>query len=157
MPPKKGRESFVIHRLGPQDGAQLEKALDLFAEAFDDIENYSTSRPSSKYRDTLLARDDFILLATLAGQAIVGALAAYELKKFEQERSEFYIYDLAVGEDWRRNGIATALINTLKDIAKTRQIDTIYVQADYGDDAALALYKKLGSGQNVMHFDITLD
>jgi aminoglycoside 3-N-acetyltransferase I len=152
-----GRESFVIHRLGPQDGAQLEKALDLFAEAFDDIENYSADRPSSTYRDTLLARDDFILLVALAGQAIVGALAAYELKKFEQERSEFYIYDLAVGEDWRRNGIATALINTLKDSATKRQIDTLYVQADYGDDAAIALYKKLGTGQKVMHFDITMD
>ena len=41
---------------------------------------------------------------------MVGALAAYELLKFEAERSEIYIYDLAVLEEFRRRGIATALI-----------------------------------------------
>jgi aminoglycoside 3-N-acetyltransferase I len=30
----------------------------------------------------------------------------------------------------------------------------IYVQADYGDDAAVALYEKLGLREEVMHFDI---
>jgi len=41
-------------------------------------------------------------------------LAAYELRKFEQERSEVYIYDLAVASAHRREGIATALIERLK-------------------------------------------
>ena len=30
----------------------------------------------------------------------------------------------------------------------------IYVQADYGDDAAIALYSKLGIREDVLHFDI---
>ena len=30
----------------------------------------------------------------------------------------------------------------------------IYVQADYGDDPAIALYDKLGTREDVMHFDI---
>jgi aminoglycoside 3-N-acetyltransferase I len=51
---------------------------------------------------------------------VVGGLAAYELKKFEQERSEIYIYDLAVREEHRRQGIATALIGELKAIARRR-------------------------------------
>jgi aminoglycoside 3-N-acetyltransferase I len=38
----------------------------------------------------------FVALVALDGPAVVGALAGYELPKFEQERSEFYIYDLAV-------------------------------------------------------------
>jgi aminoglycoside 3-N-acetyltransferase I len=45
-------------------------------------------------------------------------LAAYVLKKFEQERTEIYIYDLAVGEKYRRRGIATGLINKLREIAR---------------------------------------
>jgi aminoglycoside 3-N-acetyltransferase I len=33
----------------------------------------------------------------------------------------------------------------------------IYVQADYGDDPAIALYSKLGTREDVMHFDIAPD
>jgi len=38
----------------------------------------------------------------LKGGVVVGALAAYELKRFEQEHSEIYIYDLAVGSEQQR-------------------------------------------------------
>ena len=48
---------------------------------------------------------------------IVGGLVGYELPKFEQERSEFYVYDLAVREDRRRQGVATALINEFRSVA----------------------------------------
>ena len=86
----------------------------------------------------------------------VGGIAAYVLPKFEQARSEIYIYDLAVHEARRRRGIATALITELKRIAIERGAYVIYVQADYGDDAAIALYTKLGTREDVMHFDISL-
>lgn len=33
----------------------------------------------------------------------------------------------------------------------------IYVQPDYGDEPAIALYTKLGVRENVMHFDIAVD
>ena len=48
---------------------------------------------------------------------VIGDLAAYELKKFEQERSELYIYDLAVAAPHRRYGVTTARISRLKLIA----------------------------------------
>ena len=84
----------------------------------------------------------------------MGALAAYELRKFEQERSEIYIYDLAVVASQRRQGIATALIEALRHIARQRGVYVIFVQADYGDDPAIALYSKLGVREDVLHFDI---
>jgi len=39
------------------------------------------------------------------GNEAVGGLAAYELDKFEQDRREIYIYDLAVVESHRRNAL----------------------------------------------------
>ena len=51
------------------------------------------------------------------------------LPKFEQERSEVYIYDLAVAVAHRREGIATALIMELKRIASLRGAYVIFVQA----------------------------
>ena len=69
---------------------------------------------------------------------------AYELDKFEKARREVYIYDLAVRAAHRRQGIATGLIARLGEIPARRSAWVIYVQADYGDDPAIALYEKLG-------------
>jgi ribosomal protein S18 acetylase RimI-like enzyme len=74
--------------------------------------------------------------------------------KFEQERIEFYIYDLAVGEQWRRRGVATALIEEVRLIAAANAAETIFIQADHGDEPAIALYSKLGRREDVIHFDI---
>ncbi|HEP9556073.1 TPA: aminoglycoside N-acetyltransferase AAC(3)-Ic, partial [Pseudomonas aeruginosa] len=76
------------------------------------------------------------------------------LPKFEQQRKEIYIYDLGVQGAYRRRGIATALINELQRIAHDIGAYVIFVQADYGDDPAVALYTKLGIREDVMHFDI---
>ena len=72
----------------------------------------------------------------------------------EQARTEICIYDLAVDEAFRRRGIATAMIEELKAVARARGAYVIYVQADHGDDAAIALYTKLGVREDVLHFDI---
>ena len=135
----------------------MEELLAVFGEAFDDFDTYSSSRPSGAYLKRLLSSDYFIALASLKNGAVVGGLAAYELQKFEQERSEIYIYDLAVAAEHRREGIATALIQELKKIAIERTAYIIYVQADLGDDPAIALYTKLGVREDVLHFDIAID
>ena len=146
--------SFTIHQLMPQDLGVMFAMLDMFGEAFEDVETYGKARPGKDYCERLLSSNHFIALAALQAGAVVGGLAAYELHKFEQERSEIYIYDLAVSESHRRRGIATALINELQDIAAQRGAYVIFVQADLGDDPAIALYTKLGTREDVLHFDI---
>ena len=100
--------------------------------------------------------DNFIALAATANGDVVGGLAAYVLQKFEQERSEIYIYDLAVEEAHRRRGVATALIEELRKIAAAHGAYVIFVQADHGDEPAIALYTKLGIREDVLHFDIAV-
>ncbi len=78
------------------------------------------------------------------------------LLKFEQERAELYIYDLAVLEPFRRRGIAEALIRFLKPIADLAGVHVVFVQADHGDDPAISLYERLGVGEKVLHFDLHL-
>lgn len=126
----------------------------MFAKTFDDEENYASKPPSDAYLARLLAKPNCVVLAALAGNQVVGALVSYELEKFEQERSEFYIYDLGVDESFRRQGVATTLIDKLRAIAAERGGWVVYVQADYGDEPAIALYTKLGAREDVMHFDI---
>lgn len=135
----------------------MEELLTVFGEAFDEVDTYSSFHPSDAYLKRLLSSDYFIALTALKNGTVVGGLAAYELQKFEQERSEIYIYDLAVAAEHRREGIATALIQELKKIAVARSAYVIFVQADIGDDPAIALYTKLGVREDVLHFDIAID
>jgi aminoglycoside 3-N-acetyltransferase I len=150
--------SVVIRQLTAADGALMEGLLTTFGEAFDDVETYSAHRPSEGYLRQLLGSDSFIALAAVKHGTVVGGLTAYELKKFEQERSELYIYDLAVAAEHRRVGIATMLIEQLKAIAAERRAYVIFVQADTSaeDEPAIALYAKLGRREEVLHFDIAV-
>lgn len=145
---------FLVRQLGPADVATLRDMLRMFGEAFGEVATYTCQPPGSDYLKRLLEGDTFIAVAALKGETVVGGLAAYELRKFEQERSEIYIYDLAVASDHRRQGIATALIGELKRLAAARGAYVIFVQADHGDDPAIKLYTKLGVREDVLHFDI---
>ncbi|AOP62467.1 MULTISPECIES: AAC(3)-I family aminoglycoside N-acetyltransferase [Moraxellaceae] len=150
--------SVKIVHLTKNDVALLQSINAMFSEVFDDEASYSANKPSSSYLQTLLGTSSFIALAAVDEDKVVGAIAAYELQKFEQQRSEIYIYDLAVISVYRRKGIATSLIQELKTIGASRGAYVIYVQADKGeeDQPAIELYSKLGTIEDVFHFDIAV-
>jgi aminoglycoside 3-N-acetyltransferase I len=145
---------FSIYQITPNDIALIQSMLVAFGEAFSEVDTYSGNQPSAAYLKRLLENDYFIALVALKDSEVVGGIAAYELIKFEQERSEIYIYDLAVAVTHRREGIATALIQELKKIAEVRGAYVVFVQADIDDKPAIALYTKLGVREDVLHFDI---
>jgi aminoglycoside 3-N-acetyltransferase I len=147
---------MALRRLEPSDIPLLRELNAMFGRAFADADTYRAP-PSDAYLESLLAKEHVVALAAMAGEEVVGGLVAYELDKFEQARREYYIYDLAVAEEHRRQGVATALIGNLREIAAQRGAWVIYVQADYGDSPAIALYEKLGAREDVMHFDIAVE
>ena len=149
--------SILVRRLGSADLPLMLKLNTLFADAFDDPDTYTSEVPSHCYLEGLLAKEHVIALVALADQNVLGGLVAYELDKFERMRREFYIYDLAVAQDQRKRGVATALIEQLREIALQRGAWVVFVQADYGDDAAIGLYEKLGVREEVLHFDIGIE
>jgi len=143
-----------FEQLERSDVIRLKQLLAVFGEAFEDRATYQDAVPPDFYLESFLADERCITVVAMEGGEVAGGLVAYELVKFERERKEFYIYDLAVKETHRRRGIATGLIVTLKAIARARGAYVIYVQADRGDDAAIALYESLGVREDVLHFDI---
>ena len=143
-----------IRILGAGDAPVMAAMNAMFGAAFDDPDAYSRAPADDAYLSRLLGSDGFIAVAALDGDAVAGGLAAYVLPKFEQARSEVYIYDLAVAAAYRRRGIATALIAALQREAAARGAWVIYVQADLGDAPAIALYTRLGTREDVLHFDI---
>lgn len=148
-------KNIIIRQLRDSDVGLFRELLEVFGRVFDEISTYTSAQPDTSYLSKLLGSEHFIALAAIADQSVIGGLVAYELLKFEQERSEIYIYDLAVEAQHRRNGVATALINDLRMIAAARGAYVIYVQADPSDEPAVALYTKIGTREDVLHFDIT--
>lgn len=130
----------------------------LFAREFEEPETYNARPPGDAYLRELLSRPHFIALCAFQGAEILGGLVAYVLQKFEQERSEIYIYDLAVARAYRRQGIATALIEKLRALAPGFGTSVIFVQADTTseDVPAQKLYASLGTKESVYHYDISV-
>jgi aminoglycoside 3-N-acetyltransferase I len=146
--------SYEHRQLGRGDIQLFRDLLGVFADAFGEPGTYLSSQPQDSYLNKLLGQDQFIAVVALDNQVVVGGLAAYVLEKFEQERSEIYIYDLAVAEAHRRKGVATGLIRYLQSVGESYRAWVIFVQADPGDAPALQLYASLGTREDVHHFDI---
>jgi len=114
---------YTFEPLTASDVGLLKDLLRVFGEAFEDIETYQGAVPADDYLRSLLATRHFIVVVARSGPVsneVVGGLVAYELQKFERERSEIYIYDLAVAKEHRRQGVATGLIAELKRVAAAR-------------------------------------
>jgi aminoglycoside 3-N-acetyltransferase I len=152
--PQTADPRFDIRVLDAADTALLRDLLTMFGEAFGELDTYTAHQPDDAYLGQLLGGRLFIALVAQAAGRVVGGLAAYVLPKFEQVRSEIYLYDLAVEQPWRRRGVASALIAELQHLASERGAYVIFVQADQGDDPAIALYTQRGRSEEVLHFDI---
>ena len=147
---------YFYRRLTRADASLLKDLLRIFGEAFSQIDTYQRSVPGDDYLIGLLTKQHFIAVVAMKDDEVVGGLAAYELDKFEQDRREIYIYDLAVMESHRRRGVATGLIDELRRIASERNVYVIFVQADIDDGPAIALYESLGKKETAFHFDIEI-
>ncbi|MEL6877750.1 MAG: GNAT family N-acetyltransferase [Pseudomonadota bacterium] len=147
----------VVRRLGNDDVAGFRAMNAIFSDVFEEPENYASHPPDDAYCTRWLSNSHNVaILADVDGEA-VGALAGYVLEKFEQVRTELYIYDLAVREQARRRGIATAMIEEMRQIARDYGAWTVFVQADVfeEDEPARSLYRKLASDETMAHhFDI---
>jgi aminoglycoside 3-N-acetyltransferase I len=146
--------TYTFRHLSTGDVPVLKALLAVFGTAFEDAIAYGSNVPDDAYQSRLLGKEHFIAVVAMTDGAVIGGLVAYQLDKFEQDRREIYIYDLAVLTEHRRRGVATGLITELKRIAAARDVYVIFVQADLEDGPAIALYEKLGTKETAHHFDI---
>lgn len=146
----------AVRRLGPGDADVIRAMNAMFGEAFAEPRTYGAGWPEEDWIERLLAFPHVVAMVAEADGTVVGGLVAYVLPKFEQRRSEIYVYDLAVAASHRRQGIATALLKALAPVADAEQAHAVFVQADSMDAAAIALYDRLGRREEVLHFDLDL-
>lgn len=139
---------ITTQRLSSSDLSIMRALNEVFGRTFEDPENYRNHLPSDAYLVQFLDDKKHIVLVAKQAEKIVGGLVAYQLDKFESERREIFIYDLAVDPAFQRQGIGRKLIESLKLSAKEIGAYTIFVQADEGDQA-IKFYEALGPSENL--------
>lgn len=159
MQPDGKKEGIVAkiayRRLLAEDVDLMREALALFGRAFGGHGDYS-SPPSRAYLQGFLAKPGHYVGVAYASGRVVGAITAYEIEKYERARTEIFIYDLAVDADFRRRGLATALINHCRDWGETRGAWVAVIMADDGEPAPFAVYSRLGRHEIAHVFDMPI-
>ena len=128
-----------IHKLEPGDIELAQHLLALFQRAFELEER--TSAP--KYLERLLGREDFHAIVALLEGEVIGGLSAYELEMLDGRR-ELFVYDVAVHEAHRRQGIGRALIHAARELCPSRDISALFVAASADEEHAVRFYEAAG-------------
>ena len=136
---------ILTRRLKPGDTELAISAFAMMVSVFEE-----TGAPlSGSYVERLLTRNDFWAFVALDGTDIVGGLTAHALPMTRAERSEMFIYDVAVRPDYQRQGVGRRLVAAVRDAARDRGIDDVFVAADEDDAHALDFYRSLGGSPSM--------
>jgi ribosomal protein S18 acetylase RimI-like enzyme len=119
-------DGIDIRRLGPADG--------------DVIERLAEGEP----RTALLDDPDTIFLVAFDGDVPVGFAFGYELDRRHGDERMLFVYELDVDEAYRRQGIATRLMQELLRLAEVDGITDAFVLTEPDNVAANGVYEKVG-------------
>lgn len=96
---------------------------------------------------TFLASHGHHLLIAYVDDAPAGFISGVEMTH-PDKGTEMFLYELGVGEKYRRNGIGRALTNALAQIAKDNGCYGMWVGVDPDNEFALATYRSAGSAES---------
>lgn len=131
---------MTVHRLTPADRAVARELFLTMAAVFE----VDAVPLGDAYLDRLLARSDFRAFAAVDGDRVVGGLRAHVLPMTTSERSELFLYDIAVVPEQQRRGVGRALVEAVREMAAAEGVDVVWVPADNEDTHALDFYRALG-------------
>jgi len=144
---------LIVRQLAKEDYKSYRK---LFDEAYHEyLENLSRNDPQQYHRErqekriVTRARFNFYLktgssFAAEKDDNVVGYVAAQTISFMRGHDRALWVEYIVIKKDQRRQGIATALLEKLKDCAKQNRIDTIYATINPDNIASIKLHQKLG-------------
>ena len=104
-----------------------------------------------------LADDRHHLLIGYVGDQPAGFVTAVELLHPDKPRPEMFLYELGVEPEFRRQGVATALMRQLVELCHERGCGEMFVLTDEDNAAGQATYRGVGgkpeSAGTLFHWD----
>jgi|SRR5690606_6913700 len=140
------------------ESSDIDSLIDLI-ELFEDVfEMQQFVAPERAYLQRLLKKDSFFVFVAFVDDAMVGGLTAYMLEQYYSTKPLVYIYDLAVRNEYQRQGIGKRLIESITEHCKRAGVEEVFVQADEEDDYVLDFYRATGGlPEKVVHFTYPLN
>jgi ribosomal protein S18 acetylase RimI-like enzyme len=83
------------------------------------------------------------MLIAYSGREPAGFVSGVEMTH-PDKGTEMFLYELGVGELHRRHGVASALVEAIKELARERSCYGMWVLCDEDNEAALKTYRKAG-------------
>jgi len=141
--------SFQIKHLTKEHLADFHALVNLFNMVFEEESKIGSKTHLLK----LLSSKNFIALAALTENEVVGGLTAYELPMYYSDSSEIFLYDLAVKPEYQRMGIGKGLLQSLKAHCIKHEIKEFFVMAHAEDKHAIEFYRATGGkSEKVVNF-----
>ncbi len=106
--------------------------------------------------ERFLAEPGHHLLVALSGGQPVGFVSGAELTH-PDKGTEMFLYELAVGEGHRQQGVGGALVAALRDLTRSLGCYGMWVLTDRDNSAALATYLGAGAEAPSMHVLLNWD
>jgi len=128
-----------IRTLGPADAAAVVAASDLF-------DGPATERIAQRFLDS---EGHHLLVAYEDGKP-VGFVSGVEMTH-PDKGTEMFLYELGVAEAYRRRGIGTALVMTLRQTAIDNGCYGMWVLTDVDNVAALSTYAGTRASERSTH------
>ncbi|GAB5408531.1 MAG: hypothetical protein BalsKO_08960 [Balneolaceae bacterium] len=131
-------EHIRIRKLQEDDLDLFVELIKLFERVFG-MDNFSI--PSEKYLQSLLQNNGFDVFIAYKNNMVVGGLTTYILPQYYSKKPIAYIYDLAVDNDYQRQGIGMKLMEEVKKIYLVKGFEDVFVQAEMIDKHAIEFYR----------------
>lgn len=97
-----------------------------------------------KYFTDRLRKDEHVFLIALINEEYAGFVSIEERSArpvFERDKYG-HIHELFVAKDFRRKGVATALLDAVEDLCRNKDFDMIRLSVNVRNDSAQELYRK---------------
>ena len=143
-------EKLEVRQLTPADLSAFILLIRLFNAVFESDESAISSETNLL---KLLSGNQFVVIAAIYENELVGGLTAYELPMYYSENPEIFLYDLAVKREYQRRGIGKRLIHHLRDYCTKHGIHEFFVLAHAEDEHAVEFYRSTGGkSEEVVNF-----
>ncbi|MES2516200.1 MAG: GNAT family N-acetyltransferase, partial [Bacteroidota bacterium] len=147
-------DNYQVKKLDWNDLILFEQLILVFREVF---RSETILSFDEDHLANLLQNPTFVVYAVFHNEELVGGLTAYELPLYYLNKSELFIYDIAVKKEFQRKGLGKQLLLAVTVYCKDNHIENMFVVANEEDEHALDFYRSTGgTAEKVMLFNYSV-